>query len=94
MKCLKCDKLTGKYKRDLQTCARCREVLKIDLVRKVLGMTPTYLDEINRHKQGRPPRITDKQRCDIKHDHRNGKSMDKLAKEYGVSKGTIFNTLH
>lgn len=36
MQCFKFDKLSGVYNTDLQTCASCREVLKIDLVRNVI----------------------------------------------------------
>ncbi|MDA8227933.1 MAG: hypothetical protein M0T74_09620 [Desulfitobacterium hafniense] len=58
MKCFTCDKLTGIYKTDLQTCGRCGEVKKIDPVRIVLDMTPIYLSESNRNKKGRKPKLT------------------------------------
>lgn len=90
----KCDKLTGEREDDLQTCALCRDVLKIDLARIVLGMTPIYLTEDTRNKGGRPQILNHKDRYNIKYAHRNGQSMDQLAEIYGVSKATIFNIVH
>jgi len=90
----KCDKLTGEKEDDLQTCARCRDVLKIDLARIVLGMTQIYLTEDTRNKGGRPQILNATDQHDIKYAHRNGESMDQLAEKYGVSKATIFNIVH
>lgn len=89
MECFTCNK-----EKDLQTCARCRDVLKIDLVRIVLEMTPIYLSESNRNKKGRKPRLTATDQHDITYAHKNGKSMGELAKKYKVSRATIFNTVH
>lgn len=94
MQCFTCNELTGDYNTDLQTCARCREVLKIDIVRILLEMDPIYLSEKNRNKKGRKPKLTATEKHDIIYDRKNGKSMGELAKKYKVSKATIFNTLH
>ncbi|HZK52959.1 MAG TPA: hypothetical protein VFC84_01960 [Desulfosporosinus sp.] len=89
-----CDKLTGIYKKDLITCGRCREVVKIDLVRIITKMEKIYLTETIRHKDGRKYKLTDMEQQDITYAHKTGQSMDELAKKYKVSKGTIFNVLH
>lgn len=95
IKCFKCSQLTGHRNTDLQTCARCREVLKIDLVRVVLEMDPIYLSERNRNNKGRRPKISGATVLnDIRIAYQNGQSMGKLAKKYKVSKGTIFNIVH
>ena len=86
-----CDKLTGIYKKDLQICGRCREVMKIDLVRIITKMEKIYLTETMRHKEGRNSKLTTKEQHDIKIARRNGKSVTDLAKEYKVSRGTIYN---
>lgn len=95
MQCFKCDKLTNNYKADKETCAACREVFKIDLVKVILGLDPIYLSESNRNKKGRKPKLTPDDMNDIpwKHNH-EGESLGSLAKEYGVSKATIFNIVH
>jgi len=80
--------------KDLKTCANCREVLKIDLVKVILEMERIYLSESNRHKGGRPSKLTATDQHDIKYSHGNGESMGKLAEKYGVSRSTIFNIVH
>lgn len=89
MHCYKCVKV-----KDLKTCANCRDVLKIDLVKAVLGLDPIYLSESNRHKGGRPNLLSLTDQHDIKYSHSNGVSMGKLAKKYKVSRATIFNIVH
>ncbi len=89
-----CEKLTGHRGKDQGICGRCREVLKNDLARIVLGMNPIYLSEDNRHKGGKTSKITDKERHSIKTAHGNGKTMRELAKEYEVSVGTIHAVVH
>lgn len=40
-------------KADKDTCARCREALKYDIVKEITGNAPrVYLDESNRNKRG------------------------------------------
>lgn len=94
MECYNCDKRTGDYHADKEICAACREVLKVDLVNKVLELDPVYLSESNRYKKGRKPKLTATQKNDIYHEHRRGASMDQLAVKYGVSKTTICNTVN
>lgn len=90
MKCFTCDK-----ELNLETCARCREVLKIDLVKAVLEMDPIYLSESNRHKTGPKPKLTDAGLLnDIKQAHKNGISIRELADKYKVSVGTIHKIIH
>lgn len=89
MKCFTCAKV-----KDLKTCARCREVLKIDLVEIVLGLDPIYLSENNRNKSGRPSKLTATEQHDIRYAHRMGDSLGKLADQYKVSRATIFNIVH
>lgn len=95
MQCFYCDKLTGNYETDKETCANCREVLKIDLVRAVLEMDPVYLSESNRNKKGRKPKLSATDQYDITQAYKNHtESMGKLAKMYNVSKSTIYNIAH
>lgn len=94
MECTNCDKLTGDYMTDKETCAYCRDVLKVDIAYMLQGMTPIYLSEHNRNKQGRKRKLTATQQGRIKYRYTQGESMGALAKEYGVSKGTIWNIVH
>ncbi|MFL0198144.1 hypothetical protein ACJDU8_21630 [Clostridium sp. WILCCON 0269] len=81
MKCFKCDKITGEYEKDKDICAKCREVLKIDIVREVLQLDPVYLSENNRHKSGRPRKLTATEESDIYYAYkRKEMSMGELAK--------------
>jgi len=89
-----CVKLTGNSKKDTSICASCRDVLKVDMARIILEMDPIYLHEGNRNNSGRSPKLTATEQHDIKYAHRNGQSMGKLAKKYGVSKATIFNIVN
>ena len=86
-----CIKLTGNLKKDTSICASCRNVLKVDMARIILEMDPIYLHEGNRNNSGRPFKLTLTERHDIKYAYKNGQSMGKLAKKFGVSKATIFN---
>lgn len=95
MVCQICDKLTGIYEADKDTCAACREVFKIDLVRIVLELDPIYLSERTRNKTGRPRSIRKADdRHDIKQKHRQGVSLAQLAKQYGVGRSTIHRIIH
>ncbi len=94
MRCFSCKKRTDNYSADKIICAACREVLKVDLVKRVLDLEPVYLSESNRNKNGRKPKLTATQRNDIFHEYRRGHvSMNQLAEKYGVSKTTIYNTV-
>lgn len=86
-----CDKLTGIYKKDLKICGRCREVMKIDLVRIITKMEKIYLTETLRNKSGRKSKLTTMEKRDIKHARRRGERVTDLAKKYKVSRGTIYN---
>ena len=88
MNCTTCDK-----EPELETCARCREVLKVDLAKIVRGMERIYLSESNRNKKGRPIKITNKQTLfNIKQACKFGSVSKKvLAKKYRVSVRTIYN---
>lgn len=90
----KCDRLTQNYQTDKATCASCREVLKIDIVRLLLELDPIYLSEGNRNKKGRPPMLTATEQSDVISAYKNGKIMENLSKEYNVSKTTIYNFVH
>jgi predicted DNA binding protein len=99
MHCFPCDKLTDNYETNKRTCASCREVLKIDLVRIIKEMDRIYLSESNRNKAGRKQKLTATQENDIKCAYedqpKNGKiSMKDLAKEYNVSVTTVSRTVH
>ena len=87
----KCDKLTGIYRKDLVNCGRCREVLKIDLVRIITEMEKIYLTETLRNKSGRKSKLTTTEKRDIKHARRRGERVTDLAKKYKVSRVTIYN---
>jgi DNA-binding MarR family transcriptional regulator len=85
MQCYTCNK-----PKDKKTCAACREVLKIDMVKLLLELDPVYLSEGTRNKRGRPHKLNATQRHDAWYAHNHqGVSIGKLAKKYGVSKGTI-----
>lgn len=95
MVCFKCDKLTNDYEADKMTCASCREVFKIDLVKLVLGLDPIYLSEANRNKKGRKSKLTATEKHDIYWKYqRQEYSIRQLAKKYGVSVGTISKYVH
>lgn len=95
MVCQTCEKLTGNYETDKETCASCREIFKIDLVRLVLELDPIYLSERTRNKHGRPRTIHKADdRHDIKQKHRQGVSLAQLAKQYGVGRSTIHRIIH
>jgi len=95
MKCFTCDKIGSKHSDDKHTCGICREVLKIDLVRRVLELDPVYLSESNRHKTGRKPKLTATERHDIAQAYKDGAaSLGALAKKYKMSKSAIFNIVH
>ncbi len=95
MHCYVCDKLSDNYETDKITCASCRDVFKIDLVRLILELDPVYLSESNRNKRGRKKKLTATERNDIWSIYKNHeKSMSALSKEYNVSKSTIFNIIH
>lgn len=90
MECFKCEKRTNDKDANKHICASCREVLKVDLVDLILGVTPIYLSEQNRHKTGRKSKLTATQKHDIFYEYQRGNtSVRKLAKKYGVSVGTI-----
>ena len=95
----KCDKLVKDLSRkahfiNLKTCGHCPKVKKIDLVEIVLEMDPIYLTERTRNKSGRKPILNADKQNDIKNKYRHGSTIGKLAKEYGVSRATIFNTVN
>lgn len=95
MKCFSCNKRTDNYNADKEICAACREILKVDLVKMVLDLDRVYLSESNRNKNGRKPKLTATQKNDIYHKYSQGNvSMNQLAKKYGVSRTTIYNTAH
>lgn len=94
MKCTHCRELTGVYKNDKDICARCREVLKVDMAYVLSGMDPVYLSEGNRNKKGRKSKLTANQQSDIFYRHQRGETMGELAKEYNVSKSTVWNIIH
>lgn len=59
MQCFTCEKIAGNSRREMVTiCGHCREVLKVDLVMVVLKLDPIYLSESNRHKGGRPSKLS------------------------------------
>lgn len=89
MKCFTCTEKTGDYKRDKLICARCREVLKVDLVNMVLELDPVYLSEANRNKGGRKPKLTADQMNRLYYDHMLGGGVRRLAKQYGVRLATV-----
>ena len=94
MECFTCDKLLNNYKIDKITCANCREVLKIDIVRLLLELDPIYLSESNRNKKGRNPKLTDTAQSDISYEYsKGGISMKTLAIKHCVKKTTIFNII-
>jgi hypothetical protein len=95
MICQNCTKLTKDFDADKPTCAACRKVLKIDLVRLVLELDPIYLTERTRNKTGRPRAISDPNDCHaIQQKYMAGASMGQLAKEYGVGRSTIHRVVH
>jgi hypothetical protein len=95
MDCSNCDKPTGDYKTDKSICGSCREVLKIDIVRRIRGDERIYLSESNRNKNGRKKKLTATDRNEIYWAiKRDGRTMQSLADEYSVSKGTVFNAIH
>lgn len=85
MKCYSCDK-----NKSIEVCARCREVLKYELVQIALGEESIYLSESNRNKDGRPKKIPScDKRAEIYEEYKKGSSYRKLAEKYDVSKSTI-----
>lgn len=92
--CFSCDKLTGNLKIDTPICARCREVLKVDLAMIVKDMDPIYLTERNRNKKGRKSRFDADARNDIKNAYKNGETIGQIAARLEVSKSTIWDILH
>ena len=85
MKCFSCDK-----NKSIEVYARCREVLKYELVQIVLEKERIYLYESNRNKDGRPKKISScDKRAEIYEEYKKGSSYRKLARKYDVSKTTI-----
>lgn len=94
MDCTNCNKLTGNYNKDKSICGRCREVLKIDIALSIRGEDRVYLSERNRNTHGRKGKLTATEKNDIYWaNKRDGRSMRRLVEEYGVSLGTICNTI-
>jgi hypothetical protein len=95
MKCFKCTKITDNDKKNKTICGACREVLKYDLVKAVLELDPIYLSEGNRHKTGRKHKLNANDEHDIYWAYKNNTaSLSSLARNYGVSKSTIFYIVH
>lgn len=96
--CFKCNAPTFEKEEDFKNaCATCRDVLKYELVKKYLELDRVYLSEANRNKTGRKKKIDAGLAFEIKFFYdKNPKenSYSKLAKKYGVSKGTIANVLN
>ena len=70
-------------------CARCREVLKYELVQLVLEMDPVYLSESNRNKNGRPKKIKScDKRYEVYEEYLKVHSYRKVAQTYNISKST------
>lgn len=93
MRCFSCTKRTGNREIDIEICAKCQDVQKIDLVELLLERDPVYLSESTRYKAGRAPKLAPDECRAIYAAHEEGVSMGKLAAKYGVSKGTIFNVI-
>jgi Mor family transcriptional regulator len=93
--CHKCTKRTNDRKTSKSICGSCREVLKVDLVWKNLGMDRIYLSEANHNKKGQPLKISKaNERQEIKEENRSGISMRKLAKKHKVAASTISNIVN
>jgi hypothetical protein len=95
--CFNCCAPTFEKEEDFKNaCAGCRDILKYELVRKVLELDRVYLSESNRNKKGRKKKIDAGIAHEIKWLYANNpqkNSYGKLAKRYNVSKGTIYNII-
>jgi hypothetical protein len=94
--CFNCRAPTFEEEDFKNACAKCRDILKYELVRKVLELDRVYLSESNRNKNGRKKKIDAGLAYEIKFLYEQNpkeNSYSKLAERYGVSKGTIFNAL-
>jgi hypothetical protein len=87
-------------KADKDTCARCREALKYDIVKEITGNAPrVYLDESNRNKRGavKKGKISKYNTHYFKVHYeyeKNGLSMSKIAEMLKISKTLVWNIIH
>lgn len=89
MICTSCKIFDG----SVDTCARCGKIRKQDIGKFIRGDVRVYLNELNRCKSGRHPKIQ-LDLCDIIHEENlAGQPMGDLAQKYKVSKSTIYNVI-
>lgn len=92
--CYNCDKV------DKDTCARCRQVLKYEIVQEITGNAPrVYLDEKNRNKRGAVKKGNmskyNHHYFKVRYEYeKNGLSMSEIADMLKISKTLVWNILH
>ena len=74
-------------------CARCGKIRKQDIAKFIRGDVRIYLNEQNRNKSGRPPKLKLDLYKAIRGEYLAGEGMRLLSQKYEVSKSTIYNAI-